>query len=90
VLQAVGDVSNALVKLDKVKEQEIFVEQRSAILHKAVDNAGMLFMAGMVTYLDVLTAQSNSLQADLDLASVRGQHLTAMSDLYRALGGGWR
>jgi len=90
VLMAVSDVSNALVKLDKVKEQEVFVEQRSQTLHKAVDNAGMLFIAGMVTYLDVLTAQSSSLQADLDLASVRGQHLTAMSDLYRALGGGWR
>ena len=90
VIQAVGDVSNALVKLDKVKEQEVFVEQRSTTLHKAVDNAGLLFTAGMATYLDVLTAQSNSLQADLDLASVRSQHLTAMSDLYRALGGGWR
>ena len=90
VLQAVGDVSNALVKLDKVKEQEGFVEQRSATLHKAVENSGLLFMAGMVTYLDVITAENNSLQADLDLASIRSQHHTAMSDLYRALGGGWR
>ena len=90
VLQAVGDVSNALVKLDKVKEQEVVVEQRSATLQKAVENSGLLFMAGMVTYLDVITAENNSLQADLDLASIRSQHLTAMSDLYRALGGGWR
>jgi NodT family efflux transporter outer membrane factor (OMF) lipoprotein len=90
VIQAVGEVSNALVQLDKVKERERIAEQRSATLHKAVDNAGSLFNSAMVTYLDVLTAETNSLQADLDLASIRSQHMTAISELYRSLGGGWR
>ncbi|MEI8185443.1 MAG: efflux transporter outer membrane subunit [Chlorobiaceae bacterium] len=90
VLKAVSDVSNSLVQLDKVKEQEHFREQRSATLHKAVESAKLLYVAGMDTYLDVITAETNSLNADLDLANVRSQHLTAMSTLYHSLGGGWR
>lgn len=90
LLKAVGEVSDALVQLDKVKVQESMATERVATLHKAVSNAGMLFKSGMATYLEVMVAQTSALQAELDLASVRRQHLTAMSELYRALGGGWR
>lgn len=90
LLKAVGEVSDALVQLDKVQLQESIATERVATLHKAVSNAGMLFRSGMATYLEVMVAQTSALQAELDLASVRRQHLTAMSELYRALGGGWR
>ena len=50
----------------------------------------MLFKSGMATYLEVMMAQTNALQAELDLANIRRQHLTAMAELYRSLGGGWR
>jgi multidrug efflux system outer membrane protein len=90
LLKAVGEVSDALVQLEKVKLQEVIAEQRVATLHKAVSDAGMLFNSGMATYLEVMMAQTNALQAELDLANIRRQHLTAMAELYRSLGGGWR
>jgi multidrug efflux system outer membrane protein len=90
LLKAVGEVSDALVQLDKVKSQEAIAEQRVATLHKAVSDAGMLFKSGMATYLEIMIAQTNALQAELDLANIRRQHLTAMAELYRSLGGGWR
>lgn len=90
VLKAVGEVSDALVKLEKVKSQKLIAEVRVATLQKAVSNAGMLFRSGMATYIEVMLAQTNALQAELTLADIRRQHLSAMSELYRSLGGGWR
>ncbi len=90
VLKAVSEVSDALVQLDKVKSQEVIAAERVVTLQKAVANSGMLFRSGMATYLEVIVAQTNALQAELTLADIRRQHLTAMTELYRSLGGGWR
>jgi outer membrane protein, multidrug efflux system len=90
LLKAVAEVSDALVQLDKVKLQETIAEQRVATLQKAVSDSGMLFRSGMATYLEVIVAQTNALQAELALADIRRQHLSSMSELYRSLGGGWR
>jgi multidrug efflux system outer membrane protein len=40
-------------------------------------------------YLQVLDAQRNLFQGELDLARLRRLELTAVVELYRALGGGW-
>jgi outer membrane protein TolC len=90
VLKAVEEVSNALVQLEKIKTQEGIAEERVATLQKAVTNAGMLFQSGMATYLEVIVAETNALQAELNLADIRRQHRTVMAELYRSLGGGWR
>jgi len=59
-------------------------------LNQATANANMLFKNGMATYLEVITAQSNVLQSQLELATIKRDELSAVSDLYRSLGGGWR
>jgi multidrug efflux system outer membrane protein len=88
VLIALGEVSDELVKIDKLQEQYSFSKQRVSTLQTAVKNANLLFKNGMATYLEVITAQSNSLQSELELAAVKAAELTAAVELYRALGGG--
>lgn len=88
VLNAVGEVMDALVKADKLKQQHQITIARVETLNKAVSDAQLLFKSGMATYLEVITAQSNALQAQLDMAYVQKQRLAANIDLYRALGGG--
>ncbi|WP_259067826.1 TolC family protein [Mucilaginibacter sp. X4EP1] len=90
VLNAVGEVSDALVKIEKLKAQQAIAANRVVTLQHATANANLLFKNGMATYLEVITAQGNVLQSELDLASVKRDQLTAVSDLYRSLGGGWR
>ena len=90
LLKAVEEVSNALVQLEKIKSQEGIAEERVATLQHAFANAGMLFRSGMATYLEVIVAETNALQAELTLADIRRQHLSVMAELYRSLGGGWR
>lgn len=88
VLNAVGEVSDELVKIEKLKDQYDISEKRVLTLQKAVKNANLLFRNGMATYLEVITAQSNSLQSELELAAIKTARLAAAVELYRSLGGG--
>lgn len=90
VLNAVGEVSDALVKNEKLKEQEAIATERATALQQATGNANLLFKNGLATYLEVITAQGNVLQAELALAVLKKDRLNAIVDLYRSLGGGWK
>ncbi|GAB3496553.1 hypothetical protein GCM10027341_15520 [Spirosoma knui] len=87
---AVVEVANALVRNEKLQEQERIAMTRAQTLQGAINNAKLLFKSGMATYLEVITAQSNALQAELTLADIKRQRLGAMVNVYRSLGGGWR
>jgi multidrug efflux system outer membrane protein len=89
VLVAYGEVSDALIKLDKLKQQQELATERTSTLQQATHNSQALFKNGMATYLEVITAQGNVLQSELDLASLKKARLDASVDLYRSLGGGW-
>ena len=90
VLVAVGEVSDALVSIEKLKTQYEISSQRVKVLQTAVKNADMLFKNGMAGYLEVITAQGNLLQSEIELAYLKKSRLEANIELYRALGGGWR
>lgn len=90
VMEAVSEVSDAVVTVEKLREQLEFARLRVENSEKAVKNAGLLFKGGYATYLEVITAQSNALNSDLALVELRQEHLESYVDLYRSLGGGWR
>lgn len=90
ILDAATEVSNALVKVEKLKERSGIAEQRVSTSELAVKNANLLFRSGYASYLEVITAQSNALNSELDLVRIKQQQLNAKVELYRALGGGWK
>ena len=90
LLKSVGEVSDALVQVQKTGEQELFATRRVSTLRRAVRNSSLLFQSGMATWLEVITAESDLLQAELDLADVQRRRFLAVADLYRSVGGGWQ
>lgn len=88
VLVAVGEVTDALVKLDKIKAQQTIAASRVNTLQQATQNAGLLFQNGMANYLEVITAQRSVLQSEIELSVLKRAELGAFVELYRALGGG--
>lgn len=88
VLTAVGEVSDAYAKSKHADERLSLAEQKKASLEKATKDALLLYKSGMVTYLEVIVAQNNALQNDLELITIQKDKLYAVIDLYRALGGG--
>ncbi|WAC42330.1 TolC family protein [Pedobacter sp. SL55] len=89
VIQAVVEVANEQSKLENLQTEFGIAQNRVKTLKSAVKNADLLFKSGMANYLEVITAQSNLLQGELDLASLKTAQLNASVGLYRALGGGW-
>jgi multidrug efflux system outer membrane protein len=90
VLRAVGEVSDALVKIEKLKLQQTITSARRDTLQNGILNAGLLFKNGMANYLEVLTAQANALQTELEAYTIKKAQLSANIGLYRSLGGGWK
>lgn len=90
VLNATGEVVNALVQIEKLQSEQEIAAQQVDTLHKAIFNAQLLFRSGLANYLEVITAQSNLLNAELNLATIQRRELSAKVELYRALGGGWK
>ncbi|HWV30728.1 MAG TPA: TolC family protein [Dyadobacter sp.] len=89
VLNAVGEVSDELTKVEKLKAQYHAAAERTRVLETASSNANLLFNRGMANYLEVITAQGNLLQSELQLATIKTRQLNAVVELYRSLGGGW-
>jgi NodT family efflux transporter outer membrane factor (OMF) lipoprotein len=87
---AMGEVTNALVKLDKLKGEYQISNDQVTTLRSAIGNAEMLFKSGLADYLEVITAQGNLLSAELNLATIERDQLSAAVELYRSLGGGWK
>lgn len=90
VMRAAHEVTNSLIKLDKLQAQQVVADARVQTLEDAVQNAQLLFRSGMADYLEVISAQSRALQAELDQAAILRQHLGARIELYQSLGGGWK
>ena len=89
VLVAVGEVSDALVKIDKQQQRYAIASERVGTLKNSIKNANLLFKNGMANYLEVIVAQSYLLQGELELAAIKKERFAANVELYRALGGGW-
>lgn len=89
IITAVGEVSDALIAVEKLKEEYRIVNERLQIAQQSVRSALLLFKSGLANYLEVLTAQSNALDSELNLANVKMKLLLANVELYRSLGGGW-
>ncbi|MGI4863850.1 MAG: TolC family protein, partial [Janthinobacterium lividum] len=90
VLVAVGEVSDALGQVQRTQTQQAIATERVSALRQATTNANLLFRSGLASYLEVITAQSNALQSELELASLKRNQLGANVELYRAVGGGWQ
>lgn len=89
-IQATNEVSNALLAIDKLKEEHALAQERVDAAQRALKDANMLFRSGLANYLEVITAQREALDSELNLVSAKMRLLAADVELYRSLGGGWR
>jgi multidrug efflux system outer membrane protein len=87
---AFRDVSNALIAYRKNREFRIQQEHLVEAAQDAARLSEVRFKAGTTDYIEVLTNNTNSFSAELGLAQAQGNELTALVQLYQALGGGWQ
>jgi outer membrane protein, multidrug efflux system len=87
---AFRDVSNVLVAYRKNREFRIQQEHLVEAAQDAARLSEVRFKAGTTDYIEVLTNNTNTFTAELGLAQAQGNELTALVQLYQALGGGWQ
>jgi NodT family efflux transporter outer membrane factor (OMF) lipoprotein len=90
VILAVREVSDALVTIDKLREEYRITQERIVAASKGVRDASLLFQSGFANYLEVISAQEDALQSELDLVDLKRQIILTNIELYRSLGGGWK
>jgi multidrug efflux system outer membrane protein len=86
---AFREVSDALVGYHKTREQRVQQEHLVESLQDRVRLANRRFFGGLDSYLQVLDAERELFDAELELARLQRDERLNIVGLYRALGGGW-
>jgi NodT family efflux transporter outer membrane factor (OMF) lipoprotein len=89
VLTAYQDVEDNLVALRRLQEES--ETDAAAVLATGVNlkQAQDRYFAGIVTYLEVSTAETAALQAQVQATTIQARRMSASILLIKALGGGW-
>lgn len=90
ILNAGNEVSDAL-KMYTSQDQFIALKKKELRAYRnSVDYSQELVNYGMANYLEVLNANVNQLNAEINIANAEYAKLQSAVELYKALGGGWR
>ena len=89
IYKAGNEVSNALVAYNSYNKKAELDGKRVAVLQKNVEDTKRLMESSSnTTYLEVITAQSNLLNAEINEVTDQLSKMQAVVSLYQALGGG--
>ena len=89
VLVAFGEVENSIAGIGYLTEQAAAQQRALENANRATDLATQRYTAGIVSYLEVVDASREALQAERADARLVGQRQIAAVLLIKALGGGW-
>ena len=89
VLTAFQEVEDGLSGLSVLSQAAQTQEQAVAAAQRALNIANDRYVGGLVTFLDVITAQETLLDNQRLATQLLGQRLVTSVSLIKALGGGW-
>jgi multidrug efflux system outer membrane protein len=90
VVGAFQEVEDQLAAQQQLRNQLTAEAAALEAAQRTLNIANNRYKAGLVTYLEVATAQSAALSLERTVTELRGQKLVASVGLIRAIGGGWQ
>ncbi len=90
VLNSYQEVLNNIKGVENYSQIYSRKQQEVQALNNAVSVAKDLYLVGRANYLEIITAQRNVLDAELELANTKKNIFISAINLYRAVGGGWK
>lgn len=88
ILNASKEVSDALYTYETMGKKAVLKEKEALAYSTAVEYSEELLNNGMASYIEVLTAKENELNAELSVVNTEFAQWNALIQLYKALGGG--
>jgi outer membrane protein, multidrug efflux system len=89
ILNALGEVANALYAYESSAELMAIQGRRVDASREALRLAELRFRAGTANFLEVLDSQRQLLSAEVEQARALFERRSALVSIYLALGGGW-
>ncbi|MDN7180235.1 efflux transporter outer membrane subunit [Caballeronia sp. SEWSISQ10-4 2] len=86
---AFQEVADALVSLQKTREQLVVQGSQVDALRNYARLARLRYEGGYTSYIEVLDAERSLFNAQLSYAQTQGVVFTSAVSLYKAMGGGW-
>jgi multidrug efflux system outer membrane protein len=86
---AFQEVSDALINLQKSREQLSVQGDQVSALTMYAHLARLRYEGGYTSYIEVLDAERSLFNAQLSYTQTQGAELTSFVNLYKAMGGGW-
>jgi multidrug efflux system outer membrane protein len=90
VLSAFGEVEDNLAAQQLLTTEHEAEAAALQAAQKTLEIANNRYRAGLVTYLEVATAENDALQLQRTFARLQGDQLVTTVALIKSLGGGWR
>jgi NodT family efflux transporter outer membrane factor (OMF) lipoprotein len=90
VLNAYREVEDNLAALRQLQQESVSEAAAVNATATALRQAQYRYKAGLVTYLEVSTAENTALQAQLSSVAIQYRRMSASLLLVKALGGGWQ
>jgi NodT family efflux transporter outer membrane factor (OMF) lipoprotein len=88
-LNGYTEVYNELSNINNLAKKFDYKAKEVDVLKKSIEIANDLFKSARANYLEVLTAQRDALAAKLEMIEVKKQQFISVTNIYKALGGGW-
>lgn len=88
LLDAGSEVNNAMAAIHTAQEKKVYLANQVQSLQQAVDATQKLWDLSSINYLQILTAQSSLLSAQLSQVANDYSVISNTINLYQALGGG--
>lgn len=89
IVNGFSEVTTSLRGVENYRQVAEIQAEEVQTLTNAVTISNDLFRNGYATYLEVITAQRNVLEAELALINTKQSQFLSLTNLYRDLGGGW-
>jgi NodT family efflux transporter outer membrane factor (OMF) lipoprotein len=90
ILNGYLEVSNQMSNIDNLEKSFRLKSDQVDALNKSIDISNDLFKSARADYLEVLMTQRDALESKLELIETKKNQLSAVTNIYQELGGGWK
>lgn len=89
ILNGYVEVANQVSKISNLEKSYSLKAKQVEALTASVSISNELFRSARADYMEVLLTQRDALESKFDLVETKKQQLSAVVNIYKALGGGW-
>lgn len=89
ILNAYIEVANQLSNISNLEQSYSLKAQQVQALTQSINISNVLFKSARADYMEVLMTQRDALESKFELIETKKEQMSAMVNIYQALGGGW-